>query len=77
MLRWARNHRKSEITMQPHKQRVVDEKAALDEKATVDNFIGTSPILKHLIRKEQERPERTDRCDVAILRNTRQRIAAF
>lgn len=35
--------------MQPHQQRVVDEKTALDEKATaLSNFIGTSPIFETL-----------------------------
>ena len=42
--------------MQPHQQRVVDEKAALDEKATaLSNFIGTSPIFETLDQEEQER----------------------
>lgn len=42
--------------MQPHQQRVVDEKAALDEKATaLSNFIGTSPIFETLDPAEQER----------------------
>jgi len=42
--------------MQPHQQRVVDEKTALDEKATaLGNFIGTSPIFQTLEPAEQER----------------------
>lgn len=49
------NH-KEEIKMQPHQQRVVDEKAALDEKATaLSNFIGTSPVFETLDPAEQER----------------------
>lgn len=48
--------KQEEITMQPHQQRVVDEKAALDEKATaLSNFIGTSPIFETLDPAEQER----------------------
>lgn len=42
--------------MQPHQQRVVDEKTALDEKATaLSNFIGTSPVFETLDPAEQER----------------------
>lgn len=42
--------------MQPHQQRVVDEKAALDEKATaLSNFIGANPIFEALDPAEQDR----------------------
>lgn len=42
--------------MQPHQQRVVDEKNALDEKAVALNyFIGTSPTFETLDPAEQER----------------------
>ena len=52
----AGRKRKEEINMQPHQQRVVDEKTALDEKATaLSNFIGTSPIFETLYPAEQER----------------------
>lgn len=41
---------------QPHQQRVVDEKAALDEKAyALSNFIGLSPIFPTIDPEEQER----------------------
>lgn len=42
--------------LQPHQQRVVDEKSELDKKATaLSNFIGTSPIFDTLDPAEQER----------------------
>lgn len=42
--------------MLPHQQRVVDEKAELDVKATaLSNFIGESPIFDTLHPAEQER----------------------
>lgn len=42
--------------MQPHQQRVVDEKTELDTKANaLSNFIGTSPIFDTLDAAEQER----------------------
>lgn len=42
--------------MQPHQQRVVDEKTELDKKATaLSNFIGTSQIFVTLDLAEQER----------------------
>ena len=42
--------------MQPHQQRVVDEKTELDKKATaLSNFIGTSQIFVTLDLAEQVR----------------------
>jgi hypothetical protein len=42
--------------MEPHQQRVVDEKEELDKKATaLSNFIGTSPIFDTIDPAEQER----------------------
>ena len=42
--------------MQPHQQRVVDEKAELDKKATaLSQFIGHSDIFTKLDAAEQER----------------------
>lgn len=42
--------------LQPHQQRVVAEKAELDEKATaLSNFIGLNPIFATLDAAEQER----------------------
>ena len=41
---------------QPHQQRVVDEKSALDEKArALSQFIGRSPMFVKLDPAEQER----------------------
>ena len=44
------------MELQPHQQRVVDEKAELDKKANaLSNFIGNSPIFETLDAAEQER----------------------
>lgn len=49
--------------MQPHQQRVVDEKTELDKKATaLSNFIGTSPIFETLDAAEQERLK--EQCEI-------------
>jgi hypothetical protein len=42
--------------LQPHQQRVVDEKTELDKKASaLSDFIGTNPIFDTLDTAEQER----------------------
>jgi hypothetical protein len=42
--------------MQPHQQRVVDEKVELDKKAkALSEFIGNNPIFETLDPAEQER----------------------
>ena len=44
------------MELQPHQQRVVDEKTELDKKANaLSNFIGNSPIFETLDAAEQER----------------------
>jgi hypothetical protein len=44
------------VSLQPHQQRVVDEKTELDTKATaLSQFIGHSPIFGTLAPSEQER----------------------
>lgn len=44
------------MELQPHQQRVVDEKTELDKKATaLSQFIGNSPIFGTLDTAEQER----------------------
>ena len=44
------------MSLQPHQQRVVDEKTELDAKATaLSQFIGHSPIFGTLDPAEQER----------------------
>jgi len=49
-------NQKEETKMQPHQQRVVDEKIELDKKATaLSDFIGNSPIFETLDPAEQER----------------------
>ena len=50
-------------TLQPHQQRVVDEKTELDKKATaLSNFIGESPIFPTIDAAEQERLK--EQCEV-------------
>lgn len=44
------------MELQPHQQRVVDEKAELDKKAyALSDFIGYNPIFETLDPAEQER----------------------
>ena len=44
------------MELQPHQQRVVDEKSELDKKAhALSGFIGHSPIFETLDAAEQER----------------------
>lgn len=48
---------------EPHEQRVLDEKAELDTKATaLSNFIGLSPVFAKLDPAEQERLK--EQCEV-------------
>ena len=43
-------------TLNPHQQRVVDEKAEIDKKANaLSQFIGLSPIFETIDADEQER----------------------
>lgn len=50
-------------TLQPHQQRVVDEKTELDTKATaLSNFIGENPIFATIDAAEQERLR--EQCEV-------------
>ncbi len=47
------------MELQPHQQRVVDEKTELDKKANaLSNFIGISAIFPTLDAAEQERLNR-------------------
>ena len=49
--------------MQPHQQRVVDEKAELDKKATaLSQFIGENRIFESVDQDEQERLR--EQCEV-------------
>lgn len=49
--------------MQPHQQRVVDEKNELDKKANaLSQFIGTNPTFGNLDAPEQERLR--EQCEV-------------
>lgn len=62
----------------PHQQRVVDEKAELDDKATkLSSFIGTNPMFESLDAAEQERMR--EQCEVMWQYSEilKARIAAF
>lgn len=49
--------------MQPHQQRVIDEKTELDTKASaLSSFIGTSEVFNSLDGAEQERLR--EQCEV-------------
>lgn len=44
------------MELQPHQQRVIDEKKELDRKAkALSLFIGTSPLFENIDPAEQER----------------------
>lgn len=64
--------------MQPHQQRVVDEKAELDTKAkALSEFISNSPIFETLDSDEQGRMK--EQCEIMWQYSEilGQRIAAF
>lgn len=47
------------MQLQPHQQRVVDEKTELDKKAkALSDFIGLNPIFETIDSAEQERLKR-------------------
>lgn len=49
--------------MQPHQQRVVDEKTELDTKAkALSEFIGNNPIFETIDSDEQERMK--EQCEI-------------
>lgn len=51
------------MPLQPHQQRVVDEKIDLDVKASaLSNFIGTNPVFCTIDAAEQERLK--EQCEV-------------
>jgi hypothetical protein len=53
----------SEGAMQPHQQRVVDEKAELDKKAhALSDFIGNNPKFDGIDPAEQERLK--EQCEI-------------
>ena len=67
-----------ETKMQPHQQRVVDEKSELDEKATkLSDFIGNNPMFEKLDPEEQERMKVQNDLMWQYSEVLGQRIAAF
>ena len=64
--------------MQPHQQRVVDEKTELDEKlAKLGEFIESSPIFAGLPDGERKRLVRQKSCMGEYSEILGERIAAF
>jgi len=69
---------KHQTKMQPHQQRVVDEKTELDEKITkLGEFIESSPIFAGLPDDERERLVRQKSCMGEYSEILGERIAAF
>lgn len=49
--------------MEPHQQRVVDEKSELDERAKkLSDFIGLNPVFETIDAEEQERMK--EQCEI-------------
>lgn len=66
------------MTYAPHQQRVVDEKAELDEKlGKLHDFIQGNPIFKTLPEDEQKRLQRQDLVMAEYSQILSERIAAF
>jgi len=66
------------MELQPHQQRVVDEKTELDKKANaLSNFIGNSPIFETLDAAEQERLKQQNDVMWQYSEILRARIEAF
>ncbi len=64
--------------MQPHQQRVVDEKSELDTKIeALQKFIAGSPIFTGLPEEEKERLVRQESCMSEYSSILAERIAAF
>lgn len=64
--------------MQPHQQRVVDEKAQLDERLTkLYAFIANSPTFRELPPAEQHRLSQQSAYMQGYLNVLNERIAAF
>ena len=66
------------MSLQPHQQRVVDEKTELDTKAlALSNFIGASPIFDTLAPAEQGRLREQNEVMWRYSEILGERIAAF
>lgn len=66
------------MALQPHQQRVVDEKSELDNKlGKLHDFIQESPIFKTLPDDEQKRIQRQDLVMAEYSQILAERIAAF
>lgn len=62
----------------PHQQRVVDEKADLDKRATaLSQFIGCNPLFQTLPEDEQKRMETQNSLQWQLSKVLGERIAAF
>lgn len=66
------------MKLQPHQQRVCEEKAALDSKIdNLHNFIAGNPLFEKLPNDEQERLKRQDFVMAEYSQILSERIAAF
>ena len=66
------------MELQPHQQRVIDEKAELDKKAhALSDFIGNNPIFDTLDPAEQERLKEQNDVMWKYSEILGERIAAF
>ena len=66
------------MSLQPHQQRVVDEKADLDDKlGKLHDFIQENPTFKALPEDEQKRLQRQDLVMAEYSQILSERIAAF
>lgn len=66
------------MEIQPHQQRVIDEKAALDKNAkALSDFIGLNPVFETLDPAEQERMKVQNDLMWQYSEVLGQRIAAF
>jgi len=66
------------MTIQPHQQRVINEKAELDKKAiALSEFIGTNPVFETL--PQDERVRLREQCEIMWQYSEilGERIAAF
>lgn len=64
--------------MEPHQQRVVDEKQELDERAAkLSDFIGNNPLFEAIDPEEQERMKLQNDIMWQLSEVLGQRISAF
>lgn len=70
-------NQQTQQTLKPHQQRVVEEKAALDEKIALLDAFFLDPIFKNLTKKEQGRLARQSAWMTGYSNVLAERIEAF